>query len=59
VDSLKGIYAQLRDKRIPGGCPDCGAYQTMRQERPNVYTLTIHHDDTCPTYRAMTKEKHA
>jgi len=39
--------------RIPGGCEDCGAYQTVDTSRAPLYFLTVHHDDTCPAYRAM------
>lgn len=40
--------------QIPGGCGDCDAYQTMRRDRLGIFHLTVHHDDTCPAYRAMT-----
>jgi hypothetical protein len=59
VDCLKGIYEAVRDGRIPGGCPDCNAYQTLRRVAPRIYSLTIHHDDTCPSFLAMTKEQQA
>jgi len=39
--------------RMPGGCDDCDGYQTMSQVAPGVYILTVHHDLTCPTYRAF------
>lgn len=39
--------------RLPGGCDDCDAYQTMSQVVPGVYILTVHHDPTCPDYRII------
>jgi hypothetical protein len=59
MDSLKGVYEQVRDQRIPGGCPDRAAYQTMTRVAARIYSLTVHHDDTCPSFLAMTKEKQA
>lgn len=53
-DSLSALAAVLQCRRIPGGCDDCTAFQTMTQDGPGVYRLTVHHDDTCPSYRAMT-----
>lgn len=43
----------LQGLRIPGGCPDCDAYQTVEPVTEGVTLLTVHHDDTCPTWRAM------
>ncbi len=39
--------------RIPGGCDDCDAYQTMTKQ-DGIYHVTVHHDDTCPWLRART-----
>ena len=44
--------------RIPGGCDDCDAYQTV-ERRPDdawggVYVLTVHHDDGCPFLSGVT-----
>ena len=39
-------------RRLPGGCEDCDAYQTLARHpddaRGGVYVLTVHHDETCP-----------
>ncbi len=43
----------LAGRRLPGGCDDCTAYQTIEQQASGVYVLLVHHDDTCPAYRAM------
>ncbi|MDP9431752.1 MAG: hypothetical protein M3P91_03275 [Actinomycetota bacterium] len=43
----------LTGRRLPGGCDDCTAFQTVEQQASGVYVLLVHHDDTCPDYRAM------
>jgi hypothetical protein len=35
-------------------CPDCDADRTLVEEAPDVYTLRVAHDDTCPAYRGVT-----
>lgn len=40
--------------RMPGGCDDCTAHQAL-DVVSGVYVLTVHHDDTCPSYRGMTR----
>lgn len=45
--------AELEGLRIPGGCDDCAAYQTVEQVAERVTILTVHHDDTCPAWQAM------
>jgi len=49
----------MTGSRIPGGCDDCDAYQTVAR-RPNdtwggVYVLTVHHDDECPFLTGVTR----
>ena len=41
----------LTGHRIAGGCEDCTAYQTVTDHGDGLYVLTIHHDETCPSYR--------
>lgn len=36
-----------------GGCDDCDAFQTVDDRDAPVFILRVHHDDTCPTLRAM------
>jgi hypothetical protein len=43
----------LVGRRVPGGCDDCHADQTVEQRAPGVYLLVVRHDDTCPAYQAM------
>ena len=35
-------------RRLPGGCNDCNAYQTMTRVDDGLYVLTVHHDESCP-----------
>lgn len=39
--------ATLRGLSIPGGCPDCNAYQRARQSG-GIWRITVYHDDACP-----------
>lgn len=50
-------HARLEGKQIPGGCEDCGAFQTLEADSLGIYVLRIHHDDTCPAYRSMRQER--
>ncbi len=43
----------LEGLRIPGGCDDCSAHQSVDASAAPFYRVNIHHDDTCPSYRAM------
>ena len=51
MTSLSALEA-LAGRRLPGGCDDCDAYQTLKRLPSDawgsVYVLTVHHDDTCP-----------
>ncbi|MGV9281635.1 hypothetical protein [Streptomyces sp. NPDC003730] len=38
---------------IPGGCDDCNAEQRLRQDQPGMWSVGIHHDDTCPTWQRI------
>ena len=49
LDSMTG-------HRIPGGCDDCDAYQTMTTEAEGLYELLVHHDVTCPFYRQLERK---
>jgi len=45
LDTLAGEH--------PGGCDDCDAYQDLRFDAGiGVWWCTVHHDDTCPWWRA-------
>src|SRR4051794_18535850 len=43
---------RMTDKRIPGGCDDCDAHQTVEKQDDGLYVLTVNHDETCPTLKA-------
>lgn len=51
---LRACLRQLAGRRVPGGCGDCDAYQVMTEDS-GVFVLTVHHDDTCPTYRGSVR----
>ena len=35
-------------------CPDCDSIVTAEEVEPNIFRVNVSHDDTCPTWRAMT-----
>ncbi len=41
--------------RMPGGCDDCHAYQTIEQQTPGVYLLAVWHDNGCPELRRRSR----
>jgi hypothetical protein len=43
----------LTGRRLPGGCDDCDAYQTVTHETAGVYRMVVHHDETCPFHRSL------
>lgn len=45
--------AAERGQQIRGGCESCDAYQTLAEADTGVWSLTVHHDEWCPVYRAM------
>ena len=50
---VPSVLDALTGRRLPGGCDDCHAYQTVVRITDGYYRLNVHHDDTCPTYRAV------
>ncbi len=50
VTNLDELFEGLVGQRIPGGCDDCNAYQTVTRHLC-IHVINIHHDDTCPTWR--------
>jgi hypothetical protein len=51
--TLDALLAPYVGMRIVGGCDDCDAYQEVRPgpaDRPEVWHITVHHDDDCLTY---------
>lgn len=45
---LDDLAAAIGDQRIRGGCDDCDAYQTMSERSAGVFSVTVHHDESCP-----------
>ena len=52
--TLDALFNSLAGRELPGGCDDCNAVQTMKEDdsMPGVWHLVIHHDDGCPVLRA-------
>ena len=46
---------QLTGQRIPGGCDECDAFQTVDTSHAPIYRIAVHHDEWCPVL-AATKE---
>lgn len=55
-DVLDGLAARFAGQHIPGGCMDCDAYQTFERD-DNIYLAKVHHDDTCPSWQQMQRER--
>lgn len=47
----------LEGLQVPGGCPDCSAYQTVDASHAPIYRVNVHHDESCPSYRAMLEDQ--
>lgn len=57
TDPTADMFHALTGQRIPGGCDDCDAYQTVDTSHAPVILLNVHHDDTCPTYRQIERSR--
>lgn len=53
VDTLSALAASPMP--LPGGCPDCNAYQRVRQVSTGVFRVAVFHDDTCPYLARRTR----
>lgn len=49
-DALRQTFGPLAGARVPGGCADCDAYQTVEPAAAGVWLLAVHHDDACPFF---------
>jgi hypothetical protein len=49
-------FSDLVGRETPGGCSECDAYQTVREEAEGVWVLTVHHDERCRFYRARVRK---
>lgn len=44
---VSNLIRTMGGPRIPGGCDECDPYQITKELEPDVFLLTIHHDDWC------------
>ena len=42
--------------RALAACPDCDSAVEVYELRPGLHHATVHHDDTCPTYRQLHRD---
>ena len=56
-DWLTDLLSPVAGRRIAGGCEDCDAWQTAHRDAIGMWHLTVHHDDTCPTYRVIQQQR--
>jgi hypothetical protein len=42
----------LTGRRLPGGCDLCDSYQVLSRCADDLYVLSVHHEQSCPAYRA-------
>ena len=50
---LGDVLAALNAIEFDGGCDDCPAYQTIKTVRSGVHVVTVHHEDSCPTWGSI------
>ena len=51
VPPAAAALRRLDGARIPGGCDQCNAYQTVTSPaygHASITAVTVHHDDWCP-----------
>lgn len=53
--SVPSALEAMTGKRMPGGCDDCSAFQSVEKQANGVYVLTVNHDGCCPYYRRVTR----
>jgi len=46
---MQELLGPLDGAQIPGGCDTCDAYQTIEPMSAGIWTVTVVHDDDCPT----------
>ena len=52
MSEIEGLFEQIEDQPVEGGCPRCDAFTTVEATSPGVYLMVVHHDDWCPFLRA-------
>jgi hypothetical protein len=56
-DPVVNILGPFDGAQIPGGCDQCDAYQTAAAVQAGIWVITVHHDNWCPSLRAMQKRR--
>lgn len=51
------LLGPVDGRRIPGGCDQCDAYQTVTVVEAGLFVMTVHHDDNCSFLRAYEKRR--
>ena len=57
MSDLTAMFAAMDGAEIPGGCDRCDAYQTPRIDAYGVVHMTVHHDDWCPVWRRIQRQR--
>ena len=52
-DAVARRLGPLEGGRIPGGCEECDAYQTVEPVTAGAWAIRVHHDDWCPLLRRL------
>jgi len=52
---VPSVLDQMTGHRMPGGCDDCSAFQSVEKQANGVYVLTVNHDGCCPFLRGVTR----
>jgi hypothetical protein len=47
------VLGRLDGARIPGGCAECDAYQSVKPVSGGLWMMTVHHADCCPFLRRL------
>lgn len=58
MSDIAEVLAAMIGIRFRGGCDDCDAWQEMRRDH-GIYVMTVHHDDTCPTWQQIQRRREA
>ncbi len=53
ANPLVNILGPLDGAKIPGGCDQCDAYQTVEAVTAGIWNITVYHDEWCPALRRI------
>jgi hypothetical protein len=54
---LSQLAASLDGARIPGGCDECAAYQTLEPVALGLVSIRVCHDPWCPFLRRLEQRR--